>query len=734
MLPRKLQSLASPRPSRRTFIIGTAAVGAGLAVGFRLADGGAARAAGSPAAAPPANPLAAYVVISPDNRVRILAAHMDMGQGIYFGTATLVNEELGADWAMIDVDGGWGNTAAYGNLAWGGTAQGTGGSTGMTSSWERYRKAGAAARLMLIAAAAETWGVAAGEIRTEQGRLSHASGRTATYGEMAAKAATMPLPAVVPLKPKDAWTSIGNADLRRFDSARKSRGQQAFTIDLTLDGMKTALMIHPLRFGATVSSFDAAAAKAVPGVVDVVAIPRGVAVIADGMWPAMKARDLVTVVWDESKAEKRSSATILAGYREQASKPGFATARTDGDVASAFASAAKVIEATYEFPYLAHAALEPLNAVARKQDGIVEVWGGHQMPDLYQYLASQVAGVTPDKVRLHVMKTGGGFGRRAVIDADVVVEAVSIAAATGWAYPVKVQWTRDNDMKGGRYRPAYVHRVKAGLDGDGRLVAWENHIVGQSILKGTPFEDGLVKNGIDLTSVEGASNIPYDIANVRVDLSTMDAGVPVLWWRAVGSTHTAYAVETFIDELAEAAGKDPVAYRLDMLAKHPRHHATLQLAAEKAGWGTATAAGRYRGVALAESFNTVVAQVVEISMAGSGFKVEKVTCAVDCGIAVNPDQVKAQMEGGIGFGLGAILAEEITLTDGVVDQANYDSYTPLRIDQMPEVEVHIVSSDAAPTGAGEPGVPPIGPALANAVYAATKRRVRVLPFSKGLTA
>jgi isoquinoline 1-oxidoreductase beta subunit len=458
-------------------------------------------------------------------------------------------------------------------------------------------------------------------------------------------------------------------------------------------------------------------------------------VVGEHTWAALRGREQVTVEWDESSAEKRGSAEILAAYRDAAAKPGKATARNDGDSEAGFAAAAKVLEATYEFPYLAHAALEPLNAVAWMNGGILEVWGGHQMPDLYQFMASQVAGTTPDKVKLHVMKTGGGFGRRAVADADVIVEAVAAAKSLGWKHPVKVQWTREDDMKAGRYRPAYVHRVKAGLDGDGRLVAWHNHIVGQSILKGTPFEGGLVKNGIDLTSVEGAANIPYEVANMKIELTTMDAGVPVLWWRSVGSTHTAYAVETFLDELAEAAGKDPVEFRLGMLGQHPRHAAVLKLAAEKAGWGTPLPAGRFRGVALAESFNTVVAQVVEVSKAdGGSVKVERVVAALDCGTVINPDQVRAQIEGGIGFGLGAVLQEELSLSGGVVEQSNYDLYTPLRIDQMPKVEVHIAASDAPPTGVGEPGVPPVGPALANAVYAATGKRVRVLPLSKGLSA
>jgi isoquinoline 1-oxidoreductase subunit beta len=724
----------SLQATRRTFMLASLAVGSSLIIGFRQAARAEEVAATQPAAAA-INPLSAYIKIDANNAVTIYSSQMEFGQGAYHGIATLVNEELGADWKDITVEGGSGNTAAFGNIAWGGAAQGTGGSTSMASSWERYRKAGAAARMMLIEAAAKNWGVPASEVKAEAGLLTHASGKSLSFGDAAAAAATMPVPADVPLKTKDQWTQIGSATLKRYDSKAKTNGTQAYTIDAKLPGMVTAVMIHPPKFGATVASFDATKAKAIKGVVDVVQIPRGVAVVADNMWTAIKARDAVTVSWDDAKAERRSSADIIAAYREQSTKPGIALARNDGNVDDGFKNAATVMEATFEFPYLAHAALEPLNAIAQKNGDVIEIWGGHQMPDLYQYVASQVAGTTPDKVKLHVMKSGGSFGRRAVTDADIIAEAVAIGKALDWKYPVKVQWTRDNDMKGGRYRPAYVHRVKAGLDQDGKLVAWNNHIVGQSILTGTPFEPMLVQNGVDLTSVEGASNLPYAVTNSKVELSTMAAGVPVLWWRAVGSTHTSFAVEAFIDELAEAAKKDPVEFRLAMLDKHPRHQAVLKLAAEKAGWGTPLETGRYRGVALAESFSTIVAQVVEISMPTPGEpKVERVVTALDCGTIINPDQVRAQVEGAVGFGLGAIMQEEVTLTNGEVQQANYDSYTPLRINQMPKVEVHWIESDAAPTGIGEPGVPPVGPALANAVYQATKKRVRVLPLSKGLSA
>lgn len=728
MLPLRTE-LTALRPSRRQFLRGAVAT-TGLVIGYRLIAPGTATAETAPK---PANPFNAYVEITPDDRIIVHSSQFEMGQGSYFGVATLVMEELDGDWSKLDVIGASGNPSLYGNLAWGGVAQGTGGSSSMVSSWERYRKAGAGARMMLVAAASNAWNVPGEEIAVHAGVLSHPSGKKATFGDMAAAAADLPLPSDIPLKPRHEWKQIGSEQLRRYDSGVKTNGSQQYTIDLKMDGMLTAVMIHPPKFGAEIASFDASKAKALDGIVDVVQIPRGIAVVGRDMWTALKARDLVKVNWNESSAELRGSDEILAEYVRLAEAPPAATARNDGDAAGAIASAAKVVEALYQFPYLAHASLEPLNAVARmSDDGILEVWGGHQSPDLYQMAAAQAGGVSPDKVRLHVMKAGGSFGRRAVADADLVVEAVTTARALGWKAPVKVQWTRENDMRGGRYRPAYVHAIKAGLDADGKLIALQDHIVGQSILAGTPFAP---KNGIDSSSVEGAANLPYAIPNLRIDLTTTEPRIPVLWWRSVGSTHTAYAVETFIDEIAATAGRDPVEFRLSMLGDHPRHAGVLRLAAEKAGWGAPLPDGRFRGVALHESFSSYVAQVAEITYKGGNeFSVDRVVCAVDCGVAINPDQVRAQMEGGIGFGLGAILQEELTLSGGVVDQQNYDTYTPLRIEQMPRVEVHIMPSDAPPTGVGEPGVPPIGPAVANALRAATGRTVTKLPIRKGLSA
>ncbi len=712
--------------SRRQFLVGAAAAGAGLTIGFHIPLGPAARAADAEAI----NPINAYLRIAPDGRVTVLAANMDGGQGVYTMVATLVAEELDADWSKLEVEGVAGNPKLYGNVTWGGKIQGTGGSSSTTSSWQRYRQAGAVARAMLVQAAAETWSVPAAEIDVKDGVLSHGSGQSASFGALADQAARVRPPQEVKLKDPSAWVFIGNEKLRRLDSIAKTTGRQQFPIDVRLPGMLTAVLARPPLFGAKAKSFDASATKAVAGVVDVVETPRGIAVVAKDTWSALKGRDLLTVEWDESEAETRGTAELMAEYKRLAEGEA-AIARNDGDAKGALAGAAKVVEAEFEFPYLAHAAMEPLDAVARFANGTLEVWAGHQMPDLYQAVSAEIMGIDPANVKLHVMTPGGFFGRRAVADADVIVEVVSVLKATGAKAPVKVQWTREDDMAGGRYRPMYFHKLKAGLDAGGRLIGWQQRIVGQSIAAGTPFEAMIVKNSVDATSVEGAANLPYRVPNLLVDLVTTDVKVPVLWWRSVGSTHTAYSTEVFLDELAQAAGRDPVEFRRELLAGHPRHLGVLNLVAEKAGWGQPLPEGRFRGIAVHESFSSYVAQVAEISLKDDGgIKVERVVCAVDCGIVVNPDIVKAQMEGGIGFGLGAILKSAVTLEGGRVQETNFDRYRMLTIAEMPKVEVHIVPSSEPPTGVGEPGVPPIGPALANAVFAATGKRVRVLPFER----
>ncbi len=718
-----------PRASRRQFLVGAAVAGAGITIGFHIPLGPAARVAEA-ADAEVINPINAYLRIAADGTVTVLSAHMDGGQGIYNAIATLVAEELDADWSKLAVEGAAGNPKLYGNLTWGGKVQGTGGSSSTPSSWERYRRAGALARAMLVQAAVETWGVPASGIRIENGVLKDASGKSASFGELADRAAKVSPPRDVRLKDPADWVYIGNPKLHKLDSVAKTTGRQRFPIDLRLPGMLTAVLARPPLFGAKAKSFDAAATRQVKGVVDVVETPRGIAVVAKDTWSALKGRDLLTVEWDQSGAETRSTDEMMADYKRLAQGDA-AVARDDGDARGALAGAAKVIEAEFEFPYLAHAAMEPLDAVASFDGETLELWGGLQMPDLYQAVSAKIMGIDPSKVKLHVMTPGGFFGRRAVADADVIVETVSVLKATGAKAPIRVQWTREDDMAGGRYRPMYYHKLKGGLDANGKLVAWQQRIVGQSILAGTPFAAMMIKDSVDPTSVEGAATLPYAVPHVLVDLVTTTSQVPVLWWRSVGSTHTAYSTEVFIDELADAAGRDPVEFRRELLKDHPRHLGVLNLVADKAGWATPLPAGRFRGIAVHELFKTYVAQVAEISLDRDGrIKVERVVCAVDCGIAVNPDIVKAQMEGGIGFGLGAILKSAITLEGGQVQETNFDRYQMLTIAEMPGVEVHIVPSTESPTGVGEPGVPPIGPALANAVFAATGKRVRVLPFNR----
>jgi isoquinoline 1-oxidoreductase beta subunit len=515
----------------------------------------------------------------------------------------------------------------------------------------------------------------------------------------------------------------------------KSNGTAQFTLDVTFPGMLVAVLQRPPLFGATVKSFDATAAKTVPGVVGVVQVPRGVAVVGKSFWAAKKGRDGLKVDWDDAKAEKRSSAAIIAEYRKLVEQPG-KPARREGDVAGALQAAVKSVSASYEFPYLAHAPMEPLDAVVRLDANGCEIWAGDQFQTIDQANAAVIAGLKPEQVKIHTLYAGGSFGRRANAASDYIVEAVSIAKAlSANGTPVKLQWTREDDIRGGFYRPAYLHRLEAGLDAQGKLVGWRHRIVGQSIMAETPFAQTMVKDGVDGTSVEGAANLAYAIPNLAVELTTVESPVPVLWWRVVGSSHTAYAVEAFIDEVAEAAGQDPYRFRRALLAHQPRHRAVLDLAAEKAGWGEPLPKGRGRGIAVAEAFHTYVAQVAEVTVGGDGkVKVDRVVCAVDCGIAVNPDVIAAQMEGGIGFGLGAALYGAITLKDGQVEQSNFDSYQVLRIDDMPKIEVYIVPSTEAPTGVGEPGVAPIGPAVANAAFAATGKRHRVLPFSAAGTA
>ena len=708
--------------TRRGFLKASGGAGLGLILGLALPRAGAAAAQTSGTAE--FNP---FVRIAPDGTVTVLSKHLDKGQGVATGLATLVAEELDAAWAQMRVEFAPADAKKYNNLFFG-EIQGTGGSTAIANSFEQYRAAGAAAKAMLVAAAAQAWDVPAGEIAVSAGRLSHGGGKSGGFGDFAEAAAALPVPKKPALKAPEDWVYIGKS-FPRLDVRAKTRGAGLFALDVQRDDMLVAAIARPPRFGARLKSFDATAAKAVTGVVDVIEIPAGVAVVAKSTWPAFKGREALEIDWDVSAAETRGSETLLAEYRDLAGKPG-QTVRADGDPEAALAGAAKVVEGEFEFPYLAHAPMEPHDVVIEFDGTKAEIWTGSQLPTTDQAVAAQILGLEPMQVKIHTLWAGGSFGRRAIYDSHIVGEAAMLAKAWGRRQPLKIVWSREDDIRGGYYRPMYVHRVKAGLDDEGRLVAWHHRIVGQSILAGTFFESFLVKDGIDATSVEGAADMPYAIPNFRAELHTVKVGVPVLWWRSVGHTHTAYVVEAMMDDLAAAAGQDPIAFRLALLNNHPRHAAVLKLAAEKAGWGTPLPEGVHRGVAVHESFSSYVAQVAEVRVnPDRSFKVERIVCAVDCGIAVNPDNIAAQMEGGIGFGLGHALRNAITLSDGEVEQSNFHDYEPMRITDMPRVETHIVPSAEAPTGVGEPGTPPAAPAVSNAVFAATGTRLHKLPFT-----
>ncbi len=559
--------------------------------------------------------------------------------------------------------------------------------------------------------------------------LTHAaSGQSANFGEFASAAAAITPPAEPKLKTPEQFTLIGTR-VPRLDSAAKTDGTAKFAADVDLPGMVHAAVAHPPKFGAKVKSFDAGRALAISGVRDVVQIPAGVAVIADSFWTAMRGRDALDIQWDETEAEQRGNAQMESDYRADMENAGL-QARNDGDAPGAFEQAATKLEADYDLPFLAHATMEPMNCVAQINTDSCEIWSGSQAQTIDQVVAASITGLTPGQVKINTHFAGGSFGRRAVPDSDYLAEAVSIAKAAKLSVPVKLQWTREDDMRAGRYRPMNCHRLRAGLDAKGKLVAWHHKAAIQSFLVGTPFE-GMIQNGIDSTAVEGAHNMPYTIPNYRVDLHTMPNKVPTLWWRSVGHSQNAYVTETFFDEVATAAGRDPVEMRLELIGDHPRQAAVLKLAAEKAGWGTPLPAGRGRGVALHESFGTKVAEVAEVTVrSDGGFSVDRVVCAVDCGIAVNPDVIRAQIEGGIGFALSAALREAVHIVDGKVKEGNFDRYRSLRIDEMPKVEVHIVPSAESPSGIGEPGVPPLAPAVANALFAVTGKRYRRLPFSE----
>lgn len=665
----------------------------------------------------------AFIRIATDDTVTIIVNKSEMGQGVYTSLPMLIAEELEADWSKIKVESAPVD-AVYNHTVFG--MQLTGGSTSTASEWERFRKAGATARIMLIAAAAKNWNVEPLSLRAENGYVIHAaSSRRASFGSLADTAASLTPPKDVPLKdPKD-FKLIGKPT-RRLDTPAKVNGSAQFGLDVQIPGMMTAVVVRPPVFGGKVVSVNAEKAKAVPGVKDVLQVPSGVAVIANGFWPAKLGRDALEVTWNEGPNANLSTVGMREQYATMAKTPGL-VARKVGDPAKALAGAAKTITAEYEVPYLAHAMMEPLNCVVDLRADRCEIWTGTQFQTGDRMAAAAVAGLKPEQVQIHTTLLGGGFGRRANPASDFVSEAVHVAKAA--KVPVKVVWTREDDLRGGYYRPMWYDRMVGGVDAAGNPVAWTHTIVGQSIFQGTFFEQYGVQNGIDGSSVEGAADLLYGVPNLQVDLHTPRIGVPVLWWRSVGHSHTGFAVEAFFDELAHAGGKDPYELRHALLANQPRMRAVLDLVAQKANWGKPLSAGRGRGIATHFSFDSYVAQVAEVSVDKNGMvRVHRMVCAIDCGRVINPDTVKAQMEGGIIFGLTAALKDEITLEGGRVKQRNFHDYPMLRINESPEIEVYIVPSTENPTGVGEPGVPPVAPAVANAIFAATGQRVRKLPI------
>ena len=710
------------RVNRRDFLITGALAGSGLVLGFYLPGGDMAFAA-KPA---PYYPINAFIHIGQDNVVTVLVNKSEMGQGVYTSIPMLVAEELECDWSKIRMQSAP-VAAVYNNPMSG--LQMTGGSTSVRTEWERMREVGAAARQMLIAAAAQRWQVDPSSCEAENGEVRDASGRTLKYGDLTQLAEQIPVPARVALKDPSRFKILGKPT-RRLDTPEKVDGTALFGIDTQLPGMLTAVVARPPVLGGKVKSFSAVKAKAIPGVHTVVQIDAGVAVVAKDFWTAKRGCDALDIEWIDGARAGVSSEALRQKYLELAGAPGV-VARRDGDPEGSLALAAKTLEAEYDLPYLAHADMEPLNCAIDLRRDSCEVWVGTQGQTANRNLVAKMSGLKPEQVMIHTAYLGGGFGRRGNPHSDFVDLAMQVALLV--KKPVKVIWTREDDMKGGYYRPLWHARMTAGFDQSGNLVAWRHRIVGQSIMKGTFNERRRIQNGVDLASVEGAQQLPYEIPHILVDLHSPEEGMTVQWWRSVGHSHTGFEVESFLDELAHAVGRDPYQFRRSLLAKRPRHRGVLDLAAKKAGWGGELLPGRALGIAVFESYGSFVCEVAEVSVGVDGaLRVHKVVCAVDCGLTVNPSIIEAQMQGGIVFGLSAALYGEITVEKGRVQQDNFHDYKVLRMDEMPLVEVHIVNSMEKPGGIGETAVPPIAPAVTNAIFAATGTRIRRLPIDSGL--
>lgn len=711
----------SKTTTRRQFLKASTASTGGLVIGFCLPGGNKLAQAQAPQA-PNLNVPNAFLRVTRDGSVIVQVKHLEFGQGVMTSLPMLVAEELECDWTRVRAELAPAG-AAYAHTMFG--MQMTGGSSSVVNSWEQMRTVGAMARTMLIAAAANQWKVDPSKCRAENGVVIGPAGKKAGFGALADAANAMKVPEKVVLKEAKDFRIIGKPT-RRIDAATKVNGAAKFGFDMTpkmLPNLHTALVRHPPVFGARVGRIDASKVHGIPGVTHVVQISNGVAVVAKNFWAAKQGRDALVVEWKMDEAAKVNSADLKKTYRDLAATPG-PVARA-GSI-EALKTATKTVSAEYDVPYLAHAPMEPLNCTVDLKKDSCEIWVGSQFQTGDQAAAAKAAGLKPGQVKLHTLIAGGGFGRRANPAADYIIEAVEIAKDA--MVPVKTVWTREDDIKGGFYRPQFVHKVTAGLDANGRIAAWDHVIVGQSIMAGTPFEAFMVKNGVDDTSVEGVADTPYDIANMQVVSHSPKSGVPVLWWRSVGHTHTAFVMETMMDDLARAAGKDPVAFRADYLGKHPRVLKVLRTAAEKAGWGSPLPSGVARGIAVHESFGSVCAHVAEVSLDKGNIKVHRVVSAIDCGLVVNPLTVTAQVESAVAYGLSAALYGKITLKDGVVEQGNFHDYPVLRLAGMPRMEVHIIPGGTVPTGVGEPGTPPIAPAVSNAILALTGKRLRELPF------